>query len=686
LPSLLKRLYKDFSDYFILPKVNKKIARFIDKNHYDAVLVHGDQFVQSPYILRFLKTPSLYYCQEYLRIAYEKELNAFENFSFINRIYEKINRKIRKKIDYRNAISATEIQVNSVFSKINIQNAYKRNVEINYLGVNNNIFKSRSKKRKNYLLFVGEKTETKGYKLLEEAVKMIDKDKRPEIITTNLVFQKNIINDIRLSKLYSQAIATICLGNAEPFGLSALESIACKTPVIAVNNGGYKEIVNNNKTGFLIRRDVYELKHKILYLINNPNIFNFNDLKINKILKKFNWKSHVNLVNVAIHKVTSKKILISGQDSGGFGGSENFIYSLLKSLSLKGIDISISVVKHGAFEKFLRNNDVIPNTVPYRMDLLGHIKGLIKFIIFYPHFFIINFAESIKYKKSGIKTVIITGFSDKLTLSLISRLLGFKIIWLEYAPLEPVYKRNFGIPKIFYEISLNFVDQIIVPTNFMFNYFSNKYPKFSKKLVKIPCGIEVLNKNKLEKVLSYKDIFKKRLKLSNKIIIGMVSRIEKGKGQDTLIKTAAILKNKITNFIVLIIGKGDTKELRNLINKYNLKKEVKLLGFKKDIYSYISIFDVFVFPTEWELEGFGLVSLEAMMLKVPLITSGIAPVKEVVGNAAIISDTNPDKLAKNIIKLLKDKQLRKKLTERGFKRVCDLYSIEKISQKYLEII
>lgn len=165
----------------------------------------------------------------------------------------------------------------------------------------------------------------------------------------------------------------------------------------------------------------------------------------------------------------------------------------------------------------------------------------------------------------------------------------------------------------------------------------------------------------------------------------MVSRIEEGKGQDTLIAAAAILKDKLPNFEVWIVGTGDTKFLINLISKYKLQKQVKLLGYQKDVYQIMSKFNVQVFPTRWPLEGFGIVALEAMMLRVPLVASNYGPVPEVVGDAGLVVKPEPEAVAHGILKILTHPKLAKKLVKRGVLRVNKYYNIAQISTIYEEI-
>ena len=64
----------------------------------------------------------------------------------------------------------------------------------------------------------------------------------------------------------------ISLNRNEPFGLIPLEAMACGIPVVAVNEGGYKESIINGETGYLIDRSFETLKDSVSRLLNNDEL------------------------------------------------------------------------------------------------------------------------------------------------------------------------------------------------------------------------------------------------------------------------------------------------------------------------------------------------------------------------------------------------------------------------------
>ena len=73
LPGFLNRLNVDLQNFYKLRKVAKIIAQDINAGGYDVALIHPDKFTQAPFILRYLEIPTVYFCEEYLRLVYEDQ-------------------------------------------------------------------------------------------------------------------------------------------------------------------------------------------------------------------------------------------------------------------------------------------------------------------------------------------------------------------------------------------------------------------------------------------------------------------------------------------------------------------------------------------------------------------------------------------------------------------------------------
>ncbi len=171
-----------------------------------------------------------------------------------------------------------------------------------------------------------------------------------------------------------------------------------------------------------------------------------------------------------------------------------------------------------------------------------------------------------------------------------------------------------------------------------------------------------------------------------KRIVTTVSRLQKEKGQDILINSISDIRKQVPNVKLLVVGEGaDRDRLERIVDEKDIRDFVEFLGFvdESEKFAILGLTDVFVFPTRWELEGFGLVSLEAMMMRTPVVATDFGPNREVLGESALLVEGSKNGLSNGISKLLEDSALRKAYERKGQKRVQEL-SISKTAQTYLD--
>jgi len=238
-------------------------------------LIHTDQFTQAPFILRHLKTKSVYFCLEPLKIGYEYSLRIPDDFPTMNKIYEAINRLIRKKIDIKNARSADFTLSISKFGRELMIQAFDLYPKVSYLGLNTKLFRNLNIKKRNQVLFIGQKIKMNGYDYAVAAMNYIPKNIRPKLKVVSISREKSKrLTDAEIVKLYNESLVTLCLSNFDTFGLVTLESLACGVPVIAFDVAGYRETMISGKTGHLVGFDAREIASKITELIEDPELRN----------------------------------------------------------------------------------------------------------------------------------------------------------------------------------------------------------------------------------------------------------------------------------------------------------------------------------------------------------------------------------------------------------------------------
>ncbi len=310
------------SIYFSLPSVYKNIANKINKGNYDVVLVYPCIFTQSPYILKYLNTRSIYICPEVKREFYE----TFNRKS--NNITYRLTLPFRwplKFIDLINGRHADKIVVNSKFSKLMIEKIFRRNTVLNYLGVDTKLYRpyldsstiggvhSDTSEVSSSLsvLSVGEISPHKAHDFIIRSLALIPEKIRPflylvtqggsEIAHIRKLAQENNvklkiflnIKDQELLELYRQAKVYLYAAINEPFGLTILEAITCGLPIVAVKEGGVPELINGEVKGYLTDRDEEKFSQAITGSLNNPISNEEKNMQFEFIKKNWSWEKSV---------------------------------------------------------------------------------------------------------------------------------------------------------------------------------------------------------------------------------------------------------------------------------------------------------------------------------------------------------------------------------------------------------
>lgn len=179
--------------------------------------------------------------------------------------------------------------------------------------------------------------------------------------------------------------------------------------------------------------------------------------------------------------------------------------------------------------------------------------------------------------------------------------------------------------------NLNIVEKVFVASNYMKSKAINCFGVLENKITIIPCGCDY-EKFDLKKKKSTNDIFN----------ILTIRRIKKRMGLDLLIDAILLLKDKY-NVQLSIGGKGDyLDEIKHKVDSLKINN-VNFLGFipEKALVSYYQKADLFVIPS-LDLEGFGMVTLEALSCGTPVVGTPVG------GNIEILSKLDKELIAEEV--------------------------------------
>jgi glycosyltransferase involved in cell wall biosynthesis len=175
------------------------------------------------------------------------------------------------------------------------------------------------------------------------------------------------------------------------------------------------------------------------------------------------------------------------------------------------------------------------------------------------------------------------------------------------------------------------------------------------------------------------------------IVIGFAGRLCSIKGPDLLIKAMAMLLEKSPKYLLVLIGHGPERQnLQTLADSLGISERIRFLGFCNNVNEIINAFDIAVVPSREE--PFGIVVLEFMRTRVPLVSSGVHGMAELVENEAtalVTAENTPDEISRCIDRLANDPDLRKSLTDKAYD-FCERFSVSNnvkaIQQIYYQMV
>ncbi len=204
----------------------------------------------------------------------------------------------------------------------------------------------------------------------------------------------------------------------------------------------------------------------------------------------------------------------------------------------------------------------------------------------------------------------------------------------------------------------------------------------SGKLRIVPFGInsDLFLRPCQKEVLALKEKFGTR-------VVTFVGKLRYYKGLEYLIRAAKEVEAKF-----LIIGKGpQDAQLRKLVGDYGCKDKVTFLGEidNQSLVNYLYASEVFVLPSIYRSEAFGISMLEAMTCGLPVISTeldtGTSFVNQHLKTGLVVKPADAEALVEAINRLLDDEKLRGQLGENSKLRVQQEFIFSKMLQRIKEI-
>lgn len=363
------------------------------------------------------------------------------------------------------------------------------------------------------------------------------------------------------------------------------------------------------------------------------------------------------------------------------GGAESHLYSLIK----KQIENKLSI-----YVFYLRGND-------YWKKHLNKMGVKVFKLNVYNNFDFISLISAFISLQSYIKKIKPKVIHAHLsTMELLAAFLKFKfnkkfklIITkhLDSFFLEASFGRKSFLRGIYIDkFIINQADKIICISNQVKKYFSqeidqkNKYKTiyygFSNK--------DFLNSPNINtKLISLR---KKYNLKKNEIVLLNVARHVKQKSLIILLKAFSIYSKKKDNAKLILVGRGrETNNLKKLAIELNINNRICWINNYENIKDIFLLSNTFVLPSEYE--GLGLVLLEAMSSKTPIIASKSSAIPEVIKNnfnGYLFKKNNFKNLAEKLF-LIENKKIQKKFKKNGLIFLKEKFNLNRMNKMTTKI-
>lgn len=326
---------------------------------------------------------------------------------------------------------------------------------------------------------------------------------------------------------------------------------------------------------------------------------------------------------------------------------------------------------------------------PAKKIFLGPVlNSKLKVLIFFGELPFLGFKALLSLTFLKIKgqadKLICLSLKEKIIYTLPARLLGLKVIWFEAPDLDYGKFNKF----IFWLYRINYKLARLIAFN---SYIKAQLKIRGLDTDKINLIYPGAPSNNLEEDIYYKIASAKQADFHKKYFtLGVVTELIQKQKIEAIFQAVKTCLAIIPNIQLIIIGGGEErKSLIWLAKKMGIEDLVWLVGEQEQLKKWLDSFDIFLVASDpLKLDGYGNI-LEAMASGLPVIgprNSGLEDIVEENKTGSLVEADNNEMLARQIIKLHKDKKLRLHLGHNGLERVRGLFTLKQMVDKIERIL
>ncbi|WP_027339411.1 glycosyltransferase family 4 protein [Halonatronum saccharophilum] len=324
-----------------------------------------------------------------------------------------------------------------------------------------------------------------------------------------------------------------------------------------------------------------------------------------------------------------------------WGGGEKWTFETAKELDKRGYKVIVGSVEESELYKRAQKSGIEAKVVPIKgsASLLNPIK-LFSFVNY--------------LKRENIEVLFLNLSQDLKFGAIAGRLAGVEQI---------IYRRGSAIP-----IKDRFYTKFLLGgcvTHIIANSKATKETILRNTSQWLDENkIEIIyNGIKLEQINSVKlgtNIRKEFGIGEDEVLMANVGRLSRQKGHQYLVKAIDLLREKVDNFKVLLVGKGELEiKIKAQVRELGLEDYIIFTGFRTDVYSLMDQIDFLVHTALWE--GFGFVIAEAMAVAKPVVSTDVSNIAEIMvdGQTGYLAEAkNSQDIADKILQMIRNDQKR----------------------------
>ncbi len=383
------------------------------------------------------------------------------------------------------------------------------------------------------------------------------------------------------------------------------------------------------------------------------------------------------------------------------GGLDTFLINFINNLPNVQIVLFYNTNKNiDKFENYLKNKNIeifrydfsISNN--FSSNRYRIVKKILNIYFFTINIFFISRKLSKIFKRYNFDNLLVVNGGYPGGEVCLSAIIGWALLkhknkaWLNVHN-YPISIKNYSLVRKFYE---NYIDKkisnnisgLITVSNSCKKEFIFRPNLDYSKIHYIHNGYDRKN---FKNILSLKNNI--NIKSSDKIVL-LPAVFEHRKGQHVAIRAFNDILKFQNNIHLILCGdglKGQKYKMIELINKFNLSKNIHILPFNKSIETLYKQCDVVIIPSLY-MESFGYTAIEAMSFKIPVIASSIGGLNEIIINnitGYLIEPNNHKEFSKKIRSIINNDALREKLSIEGYRRYLEFFSSKLMTEKYMRM-